>query len=418
MGWRQALTASGLLALLLAAAPVSAAVRWQQIREGDFTVFFAPGDEAAGRKMLAWAEEARGFAGRVFVGTSLPGARIYLHPESDWERSPYSAYADGSARAVHFLTPSAAPPGVDDTWYFKNLIHEYTHVAHNWVLGRKWWGYRETPSWFREALAEYTAVMASTPDVQGAYRRYYEQMRRMVESGDTAFLFKGDIYGWGVAFGAFVTELWGEDALARIVQSRARSFEAALREVTGLDAVGLERQWMAWLPGWVETVEWPLRGSAARIRRGVGGGESGADHSRGNGADPTVSPGPLVGAERRRFRVEHPAFVFWPGSGRAFVQIVLTARVPVPREDLQRLIEGPGLAPVVMATPEEIRQHQSEWAAQHFASLVRVDVPVRQEDGHWVSAVPITLRVHPAVTLHLVDVEGHWIETALSWVGQ
>ncbi|NLG69269.1 MAG: hypothetical protein GX496_06860, partial [Firmicutes bacterium] len=87
-----------------------------------------------------------------------------------------------------------------------------------------------------------------------------------------------------------------------------------------------------------------------------------------------------------------------------------------PREDLQRRIEGPGRSPVVMGTPEEIRHHQSEWAAQNFASLVRVDVPVRQEDGRWVSAVPITLRVHPAVTLHLVDVEGHWIEAALSWV--
>lgn len=280
-------------------------------------------------------------------------------------------------------------------------------------MGRKWWGYRETPSWFREALAEYASVMASTPEVKAAYRRYHDQMRRAVEAGDTAFLFKGDVYTWGVFFGAFLTEQWGQDALARLVHSRARSFEAALAELTGLDAIELERRWMEWLPTYVATVDWP----GARVGGPVGrAGQAG--HSRGNGEPQRPSPGPLTAAERRRFRVEEASFVFRPGSGRGFVQIVLTARVPVPREELERLIEGPGLSPVVMATPEEIRQHQSEWAAQNFSAVVRVDIPVRQENDQWVSAVPVTLRTHPAVTLHLVDVQGHWIETSLVWLDE
>ncbi|WP_324718126.1 hypothetical protein U7230_07655 [Carboxydochorda subterranea] len=413
VGRLAALTRVVLAALLLAAPQGSAAVRWQRVSEGDFAVSFTPGDETAARKMLGWAEQTRAIAGRVLQAASLPGAHIYLHPSSDWKHSPYSSYADGSSRAVHFLSPSEAPRGVDDVWYFKNLIHEYVHIAHAWVLGRKWWGYRETPSWFREALAEYASVMASTPEVKAAYRGYHDQMRRAVEASDTAFLFKGDVYAWGVFFGAFLTEQWGQDALARVVHSRARSFEASLEELTGLDAIGLERRWMEWLPTYVETVDWP----GTRVG-GEGGRPGEAGHSRGNGEPQRPSPGSWTAAERRRFRVEDPSFVFWPGSGRAFVQIVLTARVPVPREELERLIEGPGLSPVVMATPEEIRQRQSEWAAQNFAAVVRVDIPVRQENGQWVSAVPVTLRTHPALTLHLVDVQGHWIEASLAWLDE
>ena len=252
--------ASVLTAALFGApgAAVSAGVRWKHLTEGDFSVYFVDGDENAARKLVGWANEARAIAGRVLRVSSLPGARIYLHPRSDWKYSPYSAHADVEARAVHFPAPSEAPRDINDTWYFKNLIHEYVHVAHGWILGRKWWGYRETPRWFREGLAEYIAVMESTPEVRAAYRRYYEQMRRAVALGDTSFLFKDDIYTWGVWFAIFLTDQFGEDALARIVHSRAPWFSRALEEVTGLDALGLERRWMEWLPQYIERVEWPV----------------------------------------------------------------------------------------------------------------------------------------------------------------
>lgn len=395
---------------LIAQAHASAAEpQWQHLRYEECRVFYTEPYEADARKVLGWIDQVRNIPGR-FLGVADPLAvDIYLYPPDAWMRRPYEAYAEPSGRSLHFLSPSAPNARGDDVWYFKNLVHEYSHVVIAAVMGAKQRGFQKLPSWFEEALAEYISVMKGGPNVQAAYRRYLIEMQELVTSGGTTFLFRGDVYAWGVFTIQFIIDEFGNERLLSLLNSPSESFPDAMATTLGVDGLGFESRWTKWLPKYIAAVNWPV----SSYPTGKGGSQdTGATAS-------AVLTKVLTAGYKQRFRVESPSFLMRSGSGRPYVVIFVGAKAAFTKDELSQVIEGDGLLEKsVFASRDEVRSGQSQWASENFAGLVRVRVPVTQQDGEWVSSIPITVRPLPGVELYMCDVKGRWHQTGLAWHSQ
>jgi len=235
------------------------AVSWERLEAGDFVIFYAPGYERDARLLASWVDDTRALVHRFLEVDGLTTVRVYLHPKEDWSRSPYQAYAQPHDRSVHFLTPADSPN--ESVWYRKNLIHEYGHLVVKHRMGRKFWGYRHLPDWFEEGLVEYIAVMASDDEIRRNYRHYFDEMKTVVHRGDTSFLFRTNVYAWGIFTIAFFLDRYGHQALLDLLGSRARTFAQAFEQVTGLTAGEFSGEWAAWLLEYIDTLDW-VRGAS------------------------------------------------------------------------------------------------------------------------------------------------------------
>lgn len=369
------------------------AIEWKRLDAGSLMVLHASGYELDAELFAAWARDTDELVRTFLDIKSIPKVMVYLYPREEWRRTPYEAYAQPQNRSVHFLAPWDNPY-VDETWYRKNLIHELAHVALAHRMGRKLWGYRELPDWFRQGLVEYIAVMASDDQIQAAYRHYLSHMQSAVRLGNTSFLFRDNVYAWGVFTLAFFEERFGHERLLDLLGSRARTFSQAFQQVTGLSPIEFEAEWEAWIPEYVSRVDWP-RATGSPPRR------------RQPSPEPTANIGQTTSASNKFFEISEPLFILPMSMNRTRVQIVITSKEPIARELLEGTISGPGLRPDISVNPQA--------TGDDYATVVRVDVPVRAAGSSWISVVPITLDLQPGQTVHLVDVHGHWYPGALVW---
>ncbi len=172
---------------------------------------------------------------------------IQLFDLAHWTRQPSSADADSTNLLIRFLAPSDQPTNYrswdDDTWYLKNVVHEYTHIAVN----RDFRNRGSAPQWFSEGFAEYIAIFHSTPEVLRKYDANLQRVRDMIGRDEGRLLqVSDDIYYGGALIVKYMDEVYGRDRLIAVIKSDAPSFWEAVKRELRVSLDVFEDNWIEW----------------------------------------------------------------------------------------------------------------------------------------------------------------------------
>jgi hypothetical protein len=152
------------------------------------------------------------------------------------------------------LKSSLGLPKSGEDYHAKVLMSEYIPIGHYAVQdsrGEDGWRYYSAPNWFVRGLQEYDAIFHSTDyNRANTTKRLYEWAKRNPDKFSCCApkLKINDDYNGGAVFMAFLGEQFGEGIHARILRSRAPTFDLALatetKPYTLVELFELFRKWL------------------------------------------------------------------------------------------------------------------------------------------------------------------------------
>lgn len=156
--------------------------------------------------------------------------------------SSYGLGANGReySSAIYILSPSWEGDwgGYErmDNPFRRVLNHEYVHVPFYKDLYSKRIGYKESPEWFSQGLAEY---------ISGNYDPAYRE--KVQEAAQSGFFLMDDPYAWGLYAVEYMYEEYGQEKVINLIRSDAKTFGAAIEKELGVTPSEFEKGLRAYL---------------------------------------------------------------------------------------------------------------------------------------------------------------------------
>jgi len=145
-----------------------------------------------------------------------------------------------SQNIIHILRPSwdSHWSGYEqlDNPFRRVLNHEYVHVVFYNNLYLKKRGYKDSPSWFSQGIAEYIS--------QNYLPSYEKKVRESVQRG--SFMIS-EPYSWGLYIVEFMFARYCKEKVINLIQSDALTFIDALKKEMGVSSSEFEEGWRAYL---------------------------------------------------------------------------------------------------------------------------------------------------------------------------
>jgi len=201
--------------------------------------------------------------GQQRVDSLLKSAEIdiYLQPRPTSAAAPGLATLrtgtkDGIYRAeLHLLAQSAHPEGamtnigetMDDNYFFKTLVHEYSTIVLERLTSHKQTGWRffDAPSWFVQGYEEYLGLMLSSKHNRTiVFDKYLELHRADAQRLDKNFSAVKSDYIDGAVLIRFLHETYGKDKVQSLLVSEAVDFWSAVKAELGVDRMQLYAAWL------------------------------------------------------------------------------------------------------------------------------------------------------------------------------
>jgi hypothetical protein len=257
--------------------PGSAYANWLESKSTHYTVFFQGGYENDVPFVRKWMDRAEQLMKQKYgVTTDHYRVSVYLYPEPapaeelDINRSAFNYCCGMTESGMHtgeieLLTISAPAWRANlksslglrksgEDYHAKVLTSEYIPIGHYAVQdsrGEDGWRYYSAPNWFVQGLQEYDAIFHSTDyNRVNTSKRLYEWAKHNPDrfSCCAPQLKINDDYNGGAVFLSFLAEQFGEGIHARILRSRAPTFDLALATETKpyslVELFELFRKWL------------------------------------------------------------------------------------------------------------------------------------------------------------------------------
>ncbi|HEX9370668.1 MAG TPA: hypothetical protein VF897_06655, partial [Roseiflexaceae bacterium] len=256
---------------------------WRERRTESFAIVYADGDQAAAARYAGFVDSIYDEVSAIFGHrTSTPVAlRLYPSLARYEEANPLArgiqgvvAHADYRRHEVVVVLPQTAQQTLEEIK--NNIRHELTHiVAAELSEDRLNVG-------FQEGLAQYVERPAPELDTRIALlQRAYDQDRLLpwsdLDDRDTVYRNPEVSYPESLSMVAFLVERYSFARLREFLTVAARSsgYRSALERAYGVTPDELERQWRAWLPGYLAggykrnaLSAYDLSGAQALLRQG------------------------------------------------------------------------------------------------------------------------------------------------------
>ncbi len=177
-------------------------ISWKSIEAEGCKINYIEGFESDARKFELWMSKAVAAVEKEFASASksdffnqVKNCNIYLYDTPNEKANvgkvlgeePYYILSDKYELKIHFLTPSAMPPGQttvtglkkDDDYFFHILVHEYTTTALEYFNEKAGgWEFSTTaaPNWFIQGYEEYMGLNYSSDTNRDATSTAYKQL--------------------------------------------------------------------------------------------------------------------------------------------------------------------------------------------------------------------------------------------------
>jgi len=229
---------------------------WLKIENDYFIIAYQPGYDGDARKLLEFATYAQEVAvGPKFSYKPDKKTTIYIYLKPGESPAPHNwgyASADTKIAEMYFLSPSEAikvHPQLNDEWFLRNIIHEYTHVvvARSRYLAIGQWD-NFLPLWLSEGLAEYFAIFHSTPSIRKREgHQIFADLYSMVHEGSGYLpLVIGEIYGRSAYIPKYLYDTLGDKNVTKLLWSKASNLPEALKKELNLSFREFEEDWLKW----------------------------------------------------------------------------------------------------------------------------------------------------------------------------
>ena len=219
------------------------------IQTEHFDIYYYAEEEEAARHASRMAERWYARFSRVLDHTFVRRQPLVLyasHPDFSQTNVTPGVPGEGTGglterNKTRIVMPFAAGFGATD----HVLGHEIAHAFQIDIVKRAGRDAFSLPGWFIEGMAEYLSVGEGDPNTAMWVRdaAAHDRLPSLDQLKQPRFF----PYRYGHAFWAYFAGRYGDDAIARVLRSKARDPISRLEEISGADKEQLTREWHEWV---------------------------------------------------------------------------------------------------------------------------------------------------------------------------